>query len=186
MRRRRSSSACRPRSRRSARRACPRQRRRRSRPLGLRAGHGRHRRARGVDRQPRAAPAGRPRVGGSALSGGGRRQARAAACRHRQSRLDIRRNGRRSARRGARGRKSRRPRGFDRSSSSRFRARWDYPTSRAAASSGSRCRWRRCRRYGVDIVPDELRTTVEADVLVGQDGQPRAIRLVTADEQSTE
>ena len=37
-------------------------------------------------------------------------------------------------------------------------------------------------QYGVDIVPNGLRTTVEADVLVGQDGQPRAIRLVTADE----
>jgi hypothetical protein len=38
--------------------------------------------------------------------------------------------------------------------------------------------------YGVDIVPNVLTTTVEADVLVGQDGQPRAIRLVTAEEQS--
>ena len=39
--------------------------------------------------------------------------------------------------------------------------------------------------YGVDIVPNASKTTVEADVLVGQDGQPRAIRLVTAEEQST-
>jgi hypothetical protein len=39
--------------------------------------------------------------------------------------------------------------------------------------------------YGVDIVPDMQKATVEADVLVGQDGQPRAIRLVTADEQLT-
>jgi hypothetical protein len=39
--------------------------------------------------------------------------------------------------------------------------------------------------YGVDIVPNALKTTVEADVLVGQDGQPRAIRLVTAEEQLT-
>ncbi len=40
-------------------------------PLGLRTGHGRHRRARGLDRQPRAAPAGQPRDGVSALPGGG-------------------------------------------------------------------------------------------------------------------
>jgi hypothetical protein len=39
--------------------------------------------------------------------------------------------------------------------------------------------------YGVDIAPNMQKATVEADVLVGQDGQPRAIRLVTADEQST-
>jgi len=39
--------------------------------------------------------------------------------------------------------------------------------------------------YGVEIVPNMQKATVEADVLVGQDGQPRAIRLVTADEQST-
>ena len=32
--------------------------------------------------------------------------------------------------------------------------------------------------YGLDIVPDAARTSIEADVLVGQDGQPRAIRLV--------
>jgi hypothetical protein len=34
--------------------------------------------------------------------------------------------------------------------------------------------------YGLDIVPDAARTSIEADVLVGQDGQPRAIRLVSA------
>ena len=39
--------------------------------------------------------------------------------------------------------------------------------------------------YGVEIVPNMQKATVEADVLVGQDGQPRAIRLVTAEEQST-
>jgi len=33
--------------------------------------------------------------------------------------------------------------------------------------------------YGLDIVADAARTSIEADVLVGQDGQPRAIRLVT-------
>jgi hypothetical protein len=32
--------------------------------------------------------------------------------------------------------------------------------------------------YGLDIAPDALRTSVEADILVGQDGQPRAIRLI--------
>jgi len=32
--------------------------------------------------------------------------------------------------------------------------------------------------YGLQIAPDATRTSVEADVLVGQDGQPRAIRLV--------
>lgn len=32
--------------------------------------------------------------------------------------------------------------------------------------------------YGLQIAPDAMRTSVEADVLVGQDGQPRAIRLV--------
>jgi hypothetical protein len=34
--------------------------------------------------------------------------------------------------------------------------------------------------YGLQIPPDAARTSVEADVLVGQDGQPRAIRLVGA------
>jgi hypothetical protein len=33
--------------------------------------------------------------------------------------------------------------------------------------------------YGLQIVPDAARTPVRADVLVGQDGQPRAIRLVS-------
>jgi hypothetical protein len=33
--------------------------------------------------------------------------------------------------------------------------------------------------YGLPIVPDVRQTPVEADVLVGQDGQPRAIRLVS-------
>jgi hypothetical protein len=32
--------------------------------------------------------------------------------------------------------------------------------------------------YGVDIVPDAARRTVEADLLIGQDGYARAIRLV--------
>ena len=34
--------------------------------------------------------------------------------------------------------------------------------------------------YGIDIEPDTKTTPIEADVLVGQDGQARAIRLVTA------
>jgi len=33
--------------------------------------------------------------------------------------------------------------------------------------------------YGVEVIPDLRRSEVEADLLVGQDGQPRAIRLVT-------
>jgi hypothetical protein len=37
--------------------------------------------------------------------------------------------------------------------------------------------------YGVNVISNGSKTTVEADVLVGQDGQPRAIRLVTAAEQ---
>ena len=115
------------------------------RALGLRTGHGRRRRARGVDRQPRAASAGRPRDGGSALPGGGtgKRTAARVGTGSRGSTSDGTAGGQHIA--ASRGRKSRRPRGFDRSSSSRFRAPWDYPTSRAAASSGSRCRWRRCR-----------------------------------------
>jgi len=32
--------------------------------------------------------------------------------------------------------------------------------------------------YGLDIAPDAMRTSIEADILVGQDGQPRAIRLI--------
>lgn len=38
--------------------------------------------------------------------------------------------------------------------------------------------------YGVELAPNVLNTTVQADVLVGQDGQPRAIRLITAEEES--
>ena len=34
--------------------------------------------------------------------------------------------------------------------------------------------------YGIEIAPDAKGTAVEADLLVGQDGQPRAIRLVVA------
>ena len=33
--------------------------------------------------------------------------------------------------------------------------------------------------YGFPIMPDSTRKPVTADVLVGQDGQPRAIRLVS-------
>ena len=36
--------------------------------------------------------------------------------------------------------------------------------------------------YGLDIVQGGSKTTVDADVLVGQDGLARAIRLVAADE----
>jgi hypothetical protein len=32
--------------------------------------------------------------------------------------------------------------------------------------------------YGLDIAPDAVGASVEADILVGQDGQPRAIRLI--------
>jgi hypothetical protein len=35
--------------------------------------------------------------------------------------------------------------------------------------------------YGLDVSPDSGAGMVEADVLVGQDGQPRAIRFVTLD-----
>lgn len=39
--------------------------------------------------------------------------------------------------------------------------------------------------YGVELVPDAARNEVQADVLVGQDGQARAIRLVrTSTERS--
>ena len=38
--------------------------------------------------------------------------------------------------------------------------------------------------YGVDVIPDLRRPDVEADLLVGQDGQPRAIRLVTVNSNS--
>jgi hypothetical protein len=40
--------------------------------------------------------------------------------------------------------------------------------------------------YGVDIVPAAARPAVEADLLVGQDGQARAIRLVRPDQESRE
>jgi hypothetical protein len=38
--------------------------------------------------------------------------------------------------------------------------------------------------YGLDVAPDSQSGMVEADVLVGQDGQPRAIRFVTLDSES--
>jgi hypothetical protein len=38
--------------------------------------------------------------------------------------------------------------------------------------------------YGFPIMPDSVRAPVTADVLVGQDGQPRAIRLVNINKQS--
>jgi len=37
--------------------------------------------------------------------------------------------------------------------------------------------------YGIDILQGGSKTTVDADVLVGQDGLARAIRLIAADEQ---
>ncbi len=40
--------------------------------------------------------------------------------------------------------------------------------------------------YGLDIVQGGSKTTVDADVLVGQDGLPRAIRLVSAEESTTQ
>ncbi len=40
--------------------------------------------------------------------------------------------------------------------------------------------------YGLDIVQGGSKTTVDADVLVGQDGLARAIRLVNADESATQ
>ena len=40
--------------------------------------------------------------------------------------------------------------------------------------------------YGLEIVTDGAKTIVEADVLVGQDGMARAIRLVGEDERSTQ
>jgi hypothetical protein len=39
--------------------------------------------------------------------------------------------------------------------------------------------------YGVDITRAGADRPVEADVLVGQDGQPRAIRLVSSDSART-
>ena len=38
--------------------------------------------------------------------------------------------------------------------------------------------------YGFDIAPDATGSYVTADVLVGQDGQPRAIRLVNSDQSA--
>lgn len=38
--------------------------------------------------------------------------------------------------------------------------------------------------YGIDVGPDDAARVVEADVLVGQDGQPRAIRFVNTDTDS--
>ena len=38
--------------------------------------------------------------------------------------------------------------------------------------------------YGVPLIPDAATREIEADVLIGQDGQPRAIRLVSGDEGS--
>jgi len=40
------------------------------------------------------------------------------------------------------------------------------------------------RPYGFDVVPEAASRLVEADVLVGQDGEPRAIRLVDPDSDS--
>jgi hypothetical protein len=40
--------------------------------------------------------------------------------------------------------------------------------------------------YGVDVVPGGTRAAIEADLLVAQDGQARAIRLVTAARESDE
>jgi len=38
--------------------------------------------------------------------------------------------------------------------------------------------------YGFDVNPDTPSGVVEADLLVGQDGQPRAIRFVSVDSAS--
>jgi hypothetical protein len=40
--------------------------------------------------------------------------------------------------------------------------------------------------YGVDMVPDAARSEIEAELLVGQDGQPRAIRIVTQTNQGAD
>ena len=40
--------------------------------------------------------------------------------------------------------------------------------------------------YGLDIAPGGSKTTVDADVLVGQDGMARAIRLISAEESAIE
>ena len=41
------------------------------------------------------------------------------------------------------------------------------------------------RAYGLDIVPEPARLTVDADLLVGQDGYARAIRLTPAADAAT-
>jgi hypothetical protein len=40
--------------------------------------------------------------------------------------------------------------------------------------------------YGIDISPAADDRPVEADVLVGQDGQPRAMRLITNSSRSVQ
>jgi hypothetical protein len=42
------------------------------------------------------------------------------------------------------------------------------------------------RAYGLDIVPEPARSTVAADLLIGQDGYARAIRLTPATETATQ
>jgi hypothetical protein len=37
--------------------------------------------------------------------------------------------------------------------------------------------------YGIDLVPDATPASVSADVLIGQDGVPRAIRLAANSQQ---
>jgi hypothetical protein len=37
--------------------------------------------------------------------------------------------------------------------------------------------------YGIDLVPDATPSAVAADVLIGQDGVPRAIRLASNSQQ---
>jgi len=38
--------------------------------------------------------------------------------------------------------------------------------------------------YGIDVGPDDAARVVDADVLVGQDGQPRGIRFVNTNPDS--
>ena len=40
--------------------------------------------------------------------------------------------------------------------------------------------------YGVDIAPNSGRWAIEADLLIGQDGQARGIRLITTAQESEE
>lgn len=42
------------------------------------------------------------------------------------------------------------------------------------------------RAFGLDIVPEPARSTVDADLLIGQDGYARAIRLTQATETTTQ